>query len=94
MFLWPCPRLATWMLHRIHASLSPSRTLRLRPAAATRQAIFLSNELDRQGWLLAYTGAFKKTVSGPGSISPNLGGGKADIGLAEDIIGIAYGWKF
>jgi long-chain fatty acid transport protein len=43
---------------------------------------------------LAYTHAFRKTVSGSDSIPPNLGGGEADIHLSEDILGVAYGWKF
>lgn len=41
-----------------------------------------------------YTHAFKKTVSGSGSVPPNLGGGEADIHLSEDVLGVAYGWKF
>lgn len=43
---------------------------------------------------LAYTHGFKKTVKGSGSIPNSYGGGEADIHLAEDILGIAYGWKF
>jgi long-chain fatty acid transport protein len=43
---------------------------------------------------LAYTHAFKKKVKGAGSIPAGYGGGEADIHLAEDILGIAYGWKF
>lgn len=43
---------------------------------------------------LAYTHGFKKTVNGSGSIPAGYGGGEANIHLAEDILGIAYGWKF
>ena len=43
---------------------------------------------------LAYTHGFKKTVSGSGSIPIAYGGGEANIHLAEDIFGLAYGWKF
>ena len=51
--------------------------------------------LSRNGELsVAYTYAFKKTVSGSGSIPVPYGGGEADIHLSEDIFGIAYGWKF
>lgn len=42
----------------------------------------------------AYTHGFKKTVNGSGSIPAGYGGGEANIHLAEDILGIAYGWKF
>lgn len=41
---------------------------------------------------VAYTHAFKKSVKGP--IPASFGGGEADIHLAEDILGVAYGWKF
>lgn len=43
---------------------------------------------------LAYTHAFKKTVSGSGSIPAAYGGGEVDVHLAQDIFGVAYGWKF
>jgi long-chain fatty acid transport protein len=43
---------------------------------------------------LAYTHGFKKTVHGSGSIPAGYGGGEANIYLSEDILGIAYGWKF
>lgn len=43
---------------------------------------------------LAYTHGLKKTVSGSGSIPVSYGGGEANIHLSEDILGIAYGWKF
>lgn len=46
----------------------------------------------------AYTHAFKKTVNGANSIPPGnppgFGGGNANITLEENILGIAYGWKF
>lgn len=41
---------------------------------------------------LAYTHAFKQSVKGP--IPTGFGGGEAEIHLAEDILGVAYGWKF
>ncbi|UCV04767.1 OmpP1/FadL family transporter [Dechloromonas denitrificans] len=51
--------------------------------------------LGKDGELsLAYTHGFKKTVKGSGSIPAAYGGGEADIHLSEDILGIAYGWKF
>lgn len=49
-------------------------------------------------WSAAYTHAFRKTVNGANSIPPGLppgfGGGNANISLEENILGIAYGWKF
>lgn len=51
--------------------------------------------LSQSGELsVAYTHAFKKTVNGSGSIPLNYGGGEANIDLAENIFGVAYGWKF
>ena len=51
--------------------------------------------LSQSGELsVAYTHAFKKTVNGSGSIPLAYGGGEANIDLAEDIFGVAYGWKF
>lgn len=41
---------------------------------------------------VAYTHAFKETVSG--TIPAAYGGGRADIHLQENILGIAYGWKY
>jgi long-chain fatty acid transport protein len=43
--------------------------------------------------------AFGKTVAGSGSIPPGnppagLGGGNANVRLAETIVGVSYGWKF
>ena len=43
---------------------------------------------------VGYTHAFKKTVKGSGSIPVAFGGGEADVHLSEDILGVAYGWKF
>jgi long-chain fatty acid transport protein len=43
---------------------------------------------------VGYTHAFKKTVKGSGSIPQGFGGGEADVHLSEDILGVAYGWKF
>jgi len=49
---------------------------------------------------VAYTHAFRTTVRGSGSIPPGapqdggFGGGEADVHLAEDILGVAWGWKF
>jgi len=51
--------------------------------------------LSKSGELsVAYTHAFKNTVNGSGSIPLAYGGGEANIDLAEDILGVAYGWKF
>lgn len=39
--------------------------------------------------------AFSKTVSGQNSIPASLlGGGEADIRMKENVLGVAYGWKF
>ena len=43
--------------------------------------------------------AVGKTVRGSGSVPPGfppagLGGGEANVGLRENIIGVAYGWSF
>ena len=49
---------------------------------------------------VAYTHAFRTTLRGSGSIPPGapqdggFGGGEADVHLAEDILGVAWGWKF
>lgn len=43
---------------------------------------------------IAYTHAFKTTVRGSGSIGPGFGGGEANVHLAEDILGIAWGLGF
>ncbi|WP_112069552.1 OmpP1/FadL family transporter [Herbaspirillum rubrisubalbicans] len=43
---------------------------------------------------LAYTHAFKKTINGAASIPPSFGGGNANVHLEEDILGVAYTWKF
>lgn len=43
---------------------------------------------------VAYTHGFKKTVNGVNSIPASYGGGNANISLEENILGVAYGWKF
>ncbi|MBF7729116.1 OmpP1/FadL family transporter [Pseudomonas sp. N040] len=43
---------------------------------------------------LAYTHAFSETVNGHDSIPQNFGGGEANLKMSEDILGVAYGWKF
>jgi len=43
---------------------------------------------------VAYTHAFKKTVSGSNSIPPGFGGGNANIHLEENVFGLAYGWMY
>jgi long-chain fatty acid transport protein len=43
---------------------------------------------------VAFTHAFEETVEGSGSIPAAFGGGEADIRLAENLLGIAYGRKF
>lgn len=43
---------------------------------------------------LAYTHAFSEEVKGNGSIPQNFGGGEANLKMSEDILGVAYGWKF
>lgn len=43
---------------------------------------------------IAYMHAFRQTVEGKGSIPQDFGGGNANIRLAEDSLGLAYGWKF
>jgi long-chain fatty acid transport protein len=35
-----------------------------------------------------------ETVNGQASIAPSFGGGNANVHLKENIVGIAYGWKF
>jgi long-chain fatty acid transport protein len=42
----------------------------------------------------AYTHGFKKTVNGVNSIPAVFGGGNANISLEENILGVAYGWKY
>lgn len=42
----------------------------------------------------SYTHGFKKTVNGSNSIPASFGGGNANISLSENIVGVAYGWKF
>jgi len=43
---------------------------------------------------VAYMHAFENTVNGSGSIPGGFGGGEANIGMSQDSLGIAYGWKF
>jgi long-chain fatty acid transport protein len=43
---------------------------------------------------MAYTHGFKKTVNGANSIPASYGGGNANISLEENILGVAYGWKY
>lgn len=43
---------------------------------------------------LAYTHGFNKTVNGVNSIPASFGGGNANISLSENILGVAYGWKY
>jgi long-chain fatty acid transport protein len=38
--------------------------------------------------------AFEETVNGNGSIPQSFGGGNANLKMDQNIIGIAYGWKF
>jgi len=42
----------------------------------------------------SYTHGFNKTVNGSNSIPASFGGGNANISLSENIVGVAYGWKF
>lgn len=50
---------------------------------------------SRNGELsVAYTHGFKKTVNGVNSIPASYGGGNANISLEENILGVAYGWKY
>ncbi len=43
---------------------------------------------------IAYTHGFRQKVKGSNSIPPNFGGGNADVYLSEDILGVAWAWKF
>lgn len=43
---------------------------------------------------LAYTHGFEKTVKGSGSIPAAFGGGEANLKMSQDILGVAYAWKF
>ena len=42
---------------------------------------------------VGYMHAFKKKISGSGSISPLLGGGNANLQMHQDSLGFAFGWK-
>jgi len=48
---------------------------------------------DKQELSVSYTHAFKKTIKGSGSIPNAFGAGEANIHLAENIVGVAYGWQ-
>lgn len=43
---------------------------------------------------VAYTHAFSASVDGSQSIPQGFGGGEANLKMDQDILGIAYGWKF
>ncbi|WP_085316652.1 OmpP1/FadL family transporter [Derxia lacustris] len=45
-------------------------------------------------WSGFYGHAFRKSVAGSGSIPAAFGGGEVDARLAENIAGLAWGWKF
>ncbi len=51
----------------------------------------LSNESELT---VAYMYALDKTINGSSSIPAAFGGGEADIGMSQNSLGIAYGWKF
>ncbi|NMM29448.1 MAG: long-chain fatty acid transporter [Glaciimonas sp.] len=42
---------------------------------------------------LSYAHAFKKQVNGSNSIPTPFGGGNANIGMTENLVGVAYGWN-
>ncbi|MGE0312344.1 MAG: OmpP1/FadL family transporter [Lautropia sp.] len=48
----------------------------------------------RQELTFAYTHGLRQKVDGSNSIPPNFGGGNANIRLSEDILGVAWAWKF
>lgn len=43
---------------------------------------------------LAYTHGLEQKVKGKDSIPDAFGGGEADVKMSQDILGIAYAWKF
>jgi long-chain fatty acid transport protein len=45
-------------------------------------------------WSASYVHGFNKTVNGVNSIPVPFGAGNANISLAENIVGVAYAWKF
>lgn len=50
---------------------------------------------DANGELsIAYAHGLKRTVNGANSIPAGLGGGDANIRLSENVLSVAYGWKF
>jgi long-chain fatty acid transport protein len=44
-------------------------------------------------WSIFYAHGFKNEVNGANSIPTPFGGGNANIGLSQNSLGIAYGWK-
>lgn len=48
-----------------------------------------ANELS-----LAYTHGFAKTVRGKDSIPAAFGGGESNLRMSQNVVGLAYGWKF
>jgi long-chain fatty acid transport protein len=49
---------------------------------------------DKGEFSIAYTHAPRKTVHGANSIPQDFGGGNANVSLAENMLGVACGWKF
>ncbi|MDE2400678.1 MAG: outer membrane protein transport protein [Burkholderiales bacterium] len=45
-------------------------------------------------WSAHYSHGFSKTVNGHGSVPGSFGYGDANVHLKENIVGMAYGWKF
>ncbi|MEC5319403.1 outer membrane protein transport protein [Brenneria populi subsp. brevivirga] len=43
---------------------------------------------------VAYTHGFEKTVKGSDSIPQAFGGGESNIRMSQNIVGVAYAWKF
>jgi len=43
---------------------------------------------------VAYMYAFENTINGSNSIPAAFGSGEADIGMSQNSLGVAYGWKF
>jgi len=44
-------------------------------------------------WSMFYAHAFKKEVNGVNSIPASFGGGNANIGMSQDMLGVSYSWK-
>ena len=52
-------------------------------------------QLDQhQDVSIAYTHALEKEVKGEGSIPMMLGGGEANLKMSQDILGLAYSYKY